>query len=151
VVQSQGNVQALANGNWFLGWGQEPYFSELGPDGTTLFDARFQGRTQSYRGFSFPWAGLPVHVPALSFAPSGTHAGTVYASWNGATGVAAWRVLVGGSASSLKPLLTAPKSGFETAIALPGGTIGPVLAVQALDGAGNVLGTSAAASQPALR
>jgi hypothetical protein len=65
--------------------------------------------------------------------------------------VTAWRLLVGGSATALKPLLSVPSTGFETAIALPGGTIGPYLAVQALDEAGNVLGSSAPGSQPSLR
>jgi hypothetical protein len=150
-VESQGNVQALPNGDWFVGWGQEPFFSEFSPEGKILFDARFQGETQSYRSFRLPWSGQPSHQPVAAFTAAASHAGTVYASWNGATGVAAWRVLAGGSPSSLHALLTAPRSGFETAIVLPGGTVGPYLAVQALDGAGNVLGSSAAVSESALR
>jgi hypothetical protein len=151
VVESQGNAQALPNGDWFLGWGQEPFFSEVSADGKTLFDARFQGQTQSYRSFRLPWSGTPVHAPAAAFVAAGSHAGTVYASWNGATGVASWRVLAGASSSTLRPLLTAAKTGFETAIAIPGGTVGPYLAVQALNAAGAAIGTSASASQPALR
>jgi len=41
---------------------------------------------------------------------------TVYVSWNGATGVNSWRVFGGSSAAALKPVATASKSGFETAI-----------------------------------
>ena len=151
LAESQGNVQALANGDWFVGWGQNPYFTEFGPEGKILFDARFQGETESYRSLRFPWFGQPSHPPVLAFTASGKHAGTVYASWNGATEVASWRLLAGASASSLHALLTAPRSGFETAIALPGGTVGPYLAVQALDAAGNVLGSSVAVSESALR
>src|SRR5205085_4883278 len=51
LADSQGNMQALENGNWFLGWGQVPYFSEYGPAGTLLFDAHLPGHTQSYRSF----------------------------------------------------------------------------------------------------
>jgi hypothetical protein len=63
-----------------------------------------------------------------------------YASWNGATAVAQWRLLAGASPRALSPLATASRSGFETAIATPGPE--PFLAVQALDASGVVLGTS---------
>ncbi len=144
IAESQGNVQALPNGDWFLGWGQEPFFSEASPSGEQLFAAHFPAHEQSYRSFRLPWTGTPSHAPAIAFAPGGAGAGTVYASWNGATLVAAWRVLAGASAHALHAILTAPRSGFETPIALPGGTIGPYLAVQALDAAGNVLHASKA-------
>ena len=81
-------MQALGNGDWFVGWGQEPFFSELSPSGQQLFDAHFPPHTQSYRSFRMPWTGTPAHPPALAFAPGGSGAGTVYASWNGATQVA---------------------------------------------------------------
>jgi hypothetical protein len=64
----------------------------------------------------------------------------VYASWNGATEVASWRVLAGPSPAQLTPVASAAKSGFETTIATPGPQ--PYLAVQALNGAGAVLETS---------
>jgi hypothetical protein len=150
VVESQGNVQALPNGDWFLGWGQEPYFSELSPTGQQLFDAHFAGRTQSYRSYRLPWTGAPDHPPALSFQAGGSGAGTAYVSWNGATQVASWRVLAGGSAGALHPIVTAARSGFETPIAVPGGTIGPFIAVQALDATGKVLGTTASLREAAL-
>jgi hypothetical protein len=67
---------------------------------------------------------------------------TVYASWNGATGVASWRVLAGAAATQLAPAASAPKGGFETSISTPGKPA--YVAVQALDAAGNVLGTSTA-------
>jgi hypothetical protein len=65
---------------------------------------------------------------------------SVYASWNGATEIASWRVLTGPSPAQLTPVVSAPKSGFETAIAAPG--LPPYVAVQALDASGAVLGTS---------
>ncbi len=65
---------------------------------------------------------------------------SVYASWNGATEVASWRVLAGPSPSQLAPVASAAKSGFETTIATPGPE--PYVAVQALNSAGAVLGTS---------
>jgi hypothetical protein len=150
VSESQGSVQALANGDWFVGWGQEPYFSEFGPEGALLFDAHFPVHDQSYRDFRFAWTGTPAHSPVFAFAPSGNAGGTVYASWNGATQVASWRVVAGTSTSGLSSVTQVPRSGFETAIALPQGTSGPYIEVQALNAAGQVIGTSAAASEPSL-
>ncbi len=150
VVESQGNVQALANGDWFVGWGQEPYFSELSPQGATLLDAHFPVHEQSYRSFRFAWTGTPEHAPTFAFQPGGSGAGTAYASWNGATGVTSWRLLAGASTASLKPILTVPRSGFETALTVPGGTIGPDLAVQALSASGAVMASSAAAPESSL-
>ena len=65
----------------------------------------------------------------------------VHASWNGATGVASWRVLAGEEAHALKLRATIPSSGFESAITLPHKF--KFAAVEALDKAGHRLGTSA--------
>jgi hypothetical protein len=151
VAESQGSVQALANGDWFVGWGQEPYFSEFSPEGALLFDAHLPAHDESYRAFRFQWTGTPAHAPAFAFVPGAAGGPSVaYASWNGATQVASWRLLAGPSASSLASVTEVARSGFETAIALPAGTVGPYLAVQALGAGGEVLGSSAAASEPAL-
>ncbi|HSZ14084.1 MAG TPA: arylsulfotransferase family protein [Solirubrobacteraceae bacterium] len=155
LAESQGSVQGLANGDWFVGWGQEPFFSEFGSEGQLLFDAHFPVHDESYRAYRFAWTGAPAHPPTFAFeasAASGAaggsaQSGTVYASWNGATQVAAWRLLAGASASSLVTVAQVPRGGFETAIPLPAGTTGPYMAVQALDAQGQVLGTSAAVAE----
>ncbi len=141
---SQGNIQPLANGDLFVGWGSEPYFSEFNAAGQLLFDGHMHGSYQSYRTYRFPWTGTPGDAPAV--AAVAAHADvpvTVYASWNGATQVASWRVLAGPSPQQLAPVATAARTGFETAIGTPGG-VGPAtyVAVQALDASGAVLGTS---------
>src|SRR5262249_9369474 len=51
LAGSQGNVQVLANGDSFVGWGAAPYFTELSPTGELLFDAHMHGSYQSYRGY----------------------------------------------------------------------------------------------------
>jgi hypothetical protein len=151
VAESQGNVQALANGDWFVGWGAEPYFSEFGPEGKLLFDAHLPPFTESYRDFRFQWTGLPAQPPVFALAPgAGATPATVYASWNGATLVSSWRLLAGASASSLAPISQVPRSGFETAIPVPAGTAGPNLQVQALGAEGQVLGSSATAAESGL-
>jgi Arylsulfotransferase (ASST) len=141
---SQGSVQTLSGGDVFVGWGSEPYFSEFSSSGQLLYDAHWHGSYESYRAYRFPWTGTPASPPSV--AASSAKAGapvTVYASWNGATEVASWRVLAGASPTQLTTVASAPKNGFETTIATPGG-VGPrtYVAVQALNGAGAVLGTS---------
>jgi Arylsulfotransferase (ASST) len=142
LADSQGNLQALANGDWFVGWGQLGDFSEFDAAGTLLFDAHLAANTQSYRAFRFTWTGTPAHAPAFSVVPASPGPGTVYASWNGATLVASWRVLAGETPTTLQPVAEAVRSGFETAIPLPAGTVGADVTVQALDASGAVIGTA---------
>lgn len=145
---SQGNIQQLANGDVFVGWGSRPYFSEFSASGALLLDGHMHGSYQSYRTYRFPWTATPAGAPAVAAVAAHAGAGgrgpvTVYASWNGATTVVSWRVLAGPSPQQLAPVATAARTGFETAIPTPGG-VGPAtyVAVQALDASGAVLGTS---------
>ncbi|HXN39779.1 MAG TPA: arylsulfotransferase family protein [Solirubrobacteraceae bacterium] len=140
---SQGNVELLENGDLFVGWGAEPYFSEFSAQGKLLFDAHMRGAYQSYRAYRFQWTGAPSEPPAIAAAPSGAGGSgplTVYASWNGDTRTASWQVLGGPSPAQLAPIASAARSGFETAITLPGPQAD--VAVQALGASGEVLGTS---------
>jgi hypothetical protein len=143
-ADSQGNLQLLENGDWFVGWGQDPYFSEFNAAGALLFDAHFPAHTQSYRSFRLPWTGTPAHAPAFAFRAAGGGSGTVYASWNGATQVSSWRVLSGASETSLTPVALGARTGFETAIPLPSVASGSYVTVQALDASGAVIGTAPA-------
>jgi hypothetical protein len=138
---SQGNMQVLPNGNVFIGWGSTPWFTEFSPAGEVLLDATFPAAIQSYRDYRFLWRGTPTDEPAVASIPGSAGGATVYMSWNGATDVASWDVLTGDSPSSVATVLTAPKTGFETAVLLP--VVQAYVAVQAKDASGNVLGTSA--------
>jgi Arylsulfotransferase (ASST) len=137
---SQGNMQLLANQDVFIGWGSEPFFSEFAAGGQLLFDAHMHGSYQSYRAYRFPWTGTPRTGPAIAALASRAGPVTVYASWNGDTQTASWRVLAGPSPQQLTPVASAARSGFETAIATPGPE--PYVAVGALDASGAVLGVS---------
>jgi hypothetical protein len=151
LSSSQGNMQVLPNGNVFIGWGSEPVFSEFDSGGELLFDGVFRGevvpqpakgdgKPESYRAFRFEWSGKPDSVPDVAAERASDRRMTVYASWNGATEVAAWQVLTGPGPSRLQPIGSAPREGFETAISVR--AIGPYVAVKAMDGVGRVLGTS---------
>jgi hypothetical protein len=138
---SQGNLQVLENGDAFIGWGSEPYFSEFSAGGQLLFDAHMHGSYESYRGYRFAWTGAPSEPPAvIAVAAKGGVPATVYASWNGDTRTATWRLLAGPSSQQLTSVASAPRAGFETAITAPGPA--RYVAVQALDASGAVLGTS---------
>ncbi|HET8980360.1 MAG TPA: hypothetical protein VFN87_19570, partial [Solirubrobacteraceae bacterium] len=87
----------------------------------------------------FMWQGMPVTKPSVASRVRGRTT-TVYASWNGATQVASWRILGGSSPTRLSAVASGRKTGFETGIRLPHGE--SYVATQALDGHGKVLGTS---------
>jgi Arylsulfotransferase (ASST) len=142
VSVDQGNLQRLPNGDFLAGWGHQPRFTEFGPRGTILFDGRFgRGRVDSYRAYRFRWVGRPRRPPDVAVAGK-----TLYVSWNGATEVRKWRLLAGVDKKSLRPVLTVPKGGFETAIPFRAG--GSWVAAQALDTRGRSLARSPAVRAP---
>jgi hypothetical protein len=141
LAASQGDFQPLPGGNWFVGWGQEPFFSEYSPSGQLLFDAHLPALYQSYTALKFPWAGQPAQRPSLAVRASSPGGPVAYVSWNGATAVTQWRLLGGASPHALGPVAAAPRGGFETAITLQSSA--RYFAVQALGADGQVLGVSA--------
>jgi hypothetical protein len=138
-TEYMGDTQPLTGGNTFVGWGSEPYFSEYSRSGQELLEANFPGYDLSYRETLEPWVGLPLTVPAGAARRAGGRT-TVYASWNGATRVASWRVLAGPSAARLTAVASAARSGFETELPVQAGY--KSFEVQALDAAGHVIGAS---------
>jgi hypothetical protein len=141
LAASQGNMQTLADGNTLVGYGGVPSISEYDPAGRLLFDAHQPLDMSFYRAFRFPWSGRPLAPPALLASLNNTGEETiVHASWNGATEVASWRVLAGGTPNSLSALATIPADGFESSVTLPRRYA--YAAVQALDSSGRVLGSS---------
>jgi EmrB/QacA subfamily drug resistance transporter len=134
-----GATQPLANGDAFVGWGSEPYFSEYSPSGKLLFEAQLPGPDLTYRAMLERWVGLPLSPPVGAARRTGG-ATTVYASWNGATEVASWRVLAASSGGRLTAVVSAAKSGFETAVAVSENA--KSFELQALGRDGRVLGVS---------
>jgi arylsulfotransferase ASST len=141
LAESQGNTLSLSGGNWLMGYGGLPNFTEYAPSGHVLLDGTLGKSVQDFRTYLSPWSGQPGGSPSVLAQPGATGAMTVAVSWNGASEVASWRVLAGVSPGALAPAATAAKTGFQTTIAVP--SSGPYVAVQAVDGSGAVIGTSA--------
>lgn len=137
LAHFEGNVQQLADGDEFLGWGQRPYFTEFSA-GRVVLDGHFVNSNPSYRAYLESWNATPATRPAISATSRGAGT-TVYVSWNGATTVAHWRLLAGVQPGALKAVATVPWSGFETTITGPAQRYA---AVQALDPAGRVIAHS---------
>ena len=138
---SQGSVQELPNRDFMVGWGgDEPWFSEFSGDGQLIYDAHLVPKSlDSYRVYRLLWQGYPDHPPSIAATASGGHT-TVYASWNGATELASWRVLGGSGSGRLTPVASHARSGFETAIDVPSASTR--FQLQALAADGRVIGTS---------
>ena len=149
LADSQGNMQALPNGDWFVGWGQEPDLSEFSANGQLLFDASLPTGYESYRALRFRWIGTPVSTPALVVEPAAGSGAVAYASWNGATQVSRWELLEGSSKDALTRLTVVRREDFETAIALAARPAERFAEVRALDAAGHLLGTSHTVTLPA--
>jgi hypothetical protein len=152
VSVSEGSMQVMPRGEAVVGFGSARFFSEFaksgesGRRGPLLFDAEMPKGDGSYRVLRFPWDGTPATSPALAGERGSPSDVTLYASWNGATGVARWEVLAGESVEALAPVATAAWTGFETAIDVPGA--GSVFEVRALDAHGNALSVSAPVTVP---
>jgi hypothetical protein len=142
LTGAAGSAQRLPNGNLFVGWGELPEFTEFTASGQQIFNGSFALGLTSYRAFRFPWVARPRTRPSLAVSRRANGLVRAYASWNGATQVAAWRMLGGSKPHSLRPLgTTAMPTGFQTTIEV---TRHPkYFAVQALGRNGKVLSTSA--------
>jgi len=152
LTSSMGNVQRLPDGHLFVGFGNDPYSFEFAPDGRVVAELAMPEGQHSYRAYRLPWRALGAGRPKAAARTRRDGGVRLYASWNGATEVARWRVLAGPAGrhgvrghaidgSGLRPLAEATRAGFETAIDLGRGS-GLLVAV-ALDRAGRELARSA--------
>jgi hypothetical protein len=139
----EGNLQQLSDGD-FVGWGQQPYFTQFDKNGNTVFDAHLNDFTASYRAYRVQWNATPWTSPAV-VASTKRRTTSVFMSWNGATGVSSWRVLGGNTTSSLRSLTTVARTNFESKAAIPASKY---VEVQALDSHGTVLRSSSPVPAP---
>jgi hypothetical protein len=138
---AEGNAQGLPNGNTLVGWGRAGRISEFSSGGELLLDAHTpsgKGWT-TYRVFRHEWDGRPAGPPEVTFDGERVHA-----VWNGATGVARWRLLAGPAEDDLRAVATVEWDGLDTVLTLPDGGHGGFVKVEALDAGGRPMGTSQA-------
>jgi hypothetical protein len=142
------NLTTTSDPHILLGFGWQGTWTEYFTNGTLLCDSRIvveaamqspgKGYVQSYSVLKFPWQGLPYYSPEAIPSADRTR---VYVSWNGATGVYAWRlsVLINDQWQIHRKEL---KNGFETEIGLPDDFNGKIryVLVEALDEKNKVLG-----------
>lgn len=147
--ESQGNVQHLENDNYLVGWGSSGAFTEFGPDGEVLCDARFGAEAffefspvSSYRVFRGEWTGMPSYPPSLAVVGN-----KAYVSWNGATEIEKWQVEMFDphlpeSSGHIKVIAQEFKTGFETVIDLPNVAGKKMIRIIALDEGGEAVGAT---------
>jgi hypothetical protein len=139
-AETQGDLQHLPDGNWWIGWGDVNQSSEVSASGKLLMQASTPGGSASYRSFRFAWNGRPATRPSVAVVRARGDTLRVYVSWNGATGVASWRLAAGASPNTLVRRGTVASAGFETVLRVPASA--RFVAVEALDAHGHALAIS---------
>ena len=89
----------------------------------------------------------PDAAPTLSVTPGPDGTLELYPSWSGVSTVSAWQIVAGPDPSTLAPAANPVSAGVKPPI--PIHSAYPYFAVQALDGTGQVLGSSSPVATPA--
>ncbi len=143
LTTSMGSVEILRDHNVFVGWGGAHGFSEFERSGKAIFSGSFRSPVDTYRAYRVVgFVGKPLSPPAIAVRKSSRRGvEKVYASWNGSTLVARWRLLAGATKASLHAVKTVRWASFETTIKA---AKAHYFEVQALKGRGHSLahGTS---------
>ncbi len=90
------------------------------PAARLLFEAHTPAGSESYRTLRFPWSGRAATRPRSRVRAARRRRLDVYASWNGATAVARWRLEAGASPARCTRSARSRETGFETALRAPG-------------------------------
>ncbi|KAL9939592.1 hypothetical protein V8E36_001409 [Tilletia maclaganii] len=143
-----------------LAYGMKPYLALYDRQGDPLWFVEYLApktsllyhggaKVDSYRSYLAPrWRGKPRWPPRIKLAADQSKTATTpknfgrqaWFSWNGASGVAEYRVLHGVRTSSR---VSIPREGFETVAELGRLIMGSeMIRVEAVDGCGNVLAKS---------
>lgn len=145
LAKSQGSTQVLENGNVLVNWGSAGAVTEFNGDAEPIFHAYLDSidtdkKVQNYRAFKFDWHGFPAEAIAVLSEVSEEDT-RVFVSWNGDTETRKWRVYE--LRNDKKHLVyETEKTGFETSILVKDSLLHTVV-VEAYDGKGHLLGTSA--------
>jgi hypothetical protein len=140
LASSQGDLVGLSDGNWLMGYGGLPDFTEYNSAGDVLLDGSLGLDVQDFRTYMAPWSAQPTTKPSVAGQAAGDGSVTVETSWNGATKVSAWRLLAGGSPQRLQSVGTTTAAGFQTTMSAA--KSGPYVEVEALGSSGQTLASS---------
>ena len=141
-----GSVRTQPDGNLLISWGTTGRVTEVTPEGDVNLRLAIGERSNggwSYRAVRDEWDGTPDGRPAIEARRRRDGRIDVWASWNGATSIARWRVLAGDAEDALDPAGEFGFTDLETGMRFR--STADFVAVQALDAHGNVLGQSATA------
>src|ERR1700678_1558097 len=83
LASSQGDLLNLGGGDWLMGYGGLPNFTEYNMAGDVLLDGTLGPEVQDFRTYLAPWSAQPKTLPSVA-AQSELGSLTVEASWNGA-------------------------------------------------------------------
>ena len=139
---SQGNFELADDGTATVGWGSSNLFTGYGADDSVVLDGSMPAGFSSYRAYRAAWTGLPLDRPLLAVGRDDDGQTVAWVSWNGATEVSAWQLLVGASADALGEVGQTPRAGFETQLEIPDDAA--VVVVIALDDEGQPLSSTEA-------
>lgn len=137
---SQGNSQALPNGDTFVGFGQTGRFSEFNEAGDLVFDASVPDGYDTYRAYRKVWHARPDFPPTATATRNADGSVAVHAIWNGATDIARWIVVGGNRSRELWPVGSGDWNGLDTTLTLH--TNVKSVAVVAQDALGRIVGRS---------
>jgi arylsulfotransferase ASST len=137
-VWAAGSSRRQSNGNVLIDWGTTGRVTEVTRRGEIVYGLQLE--SYSYRAVRSMWRGTPTGSPVIVAARDGSVT-RIWASWNGATEIARWRVLAGSSAHTLARSRASRRfTGLETLIRAR--IRARYVAIEALDADGEVLGRS---------
>ena len=134
-AETQGDLQRLPDGDWWIGWGSVNQSSEIAPGGTLLYEAHTPAHSESYRSLRFAWSATPLTRPSVAVAARPRLRQLERSDRRRALAAAR-----GSVTGPLRALGTVADDAFETALPLPASV--RYVAVAALDARGRVLATS---------
>ncbi|GAW17182.1 hypothetical protein ANO14919_066350 [Xylariales sp. No.14919] len=130
VSASRGGVSTTPKGNTLVAWGQNPMYTEYGPNGELVMDVQ-RGQVLAldhgivpviaYRAWKADWVGMPTWPPSIAAAAGGDGM-VVYVSWNGATEVEKYVLFTSENITKLNGVgavtAVSERMGFETSFQL---------------------------------
>jgi len=147
LARSEGALQRLPNGNYFISYGSTPLYSEFSSQGDHMCDTHYAPMqvnngeapasdvVETYRIYKGAWTGMPVAAPRVKVTRD-----ALFLHWDGATEAWSWKVegrgAFGSNAYRYINLGRYPHEAFETEALLAGAPDYTSFQLTALDSRG---------------